>query len=188
MEIRDHHRRAIGNLIEAYRDDPDCLALIIGGSVAKGFARDDSDVDFMLVATDESYARRLAERDLFINRRDLTDYEGGYVDGKIIDRAFLHAVAAIAFDTGLASVGAGLTGLSVVALSLNKQFIDEDNAFTIDDYILVDALVSYELERWGARLHLRNLTDEEYQGRGFGNASVLPADGFNVLGGLTYHW
>ncbi len=27
-----------------------------------------------------------------------------------------HAVAAIAFDTGLASVGAGLTGLSVVAL------------------------------------------------------------------------
>jgi len=93
MEIRDHHRRAIGNLIEAYRDDPDCLALIIGGSVAKGFARDDSDVDFMLVATDESYARRLAERDLFINRRDLTDYEGGYVDGKIIDRAFLHAVA-----------------------------------------------------------------------------------------------
>jgi len=28
----------------------------------------------------------------------------------------LHAVLAVAFDTGLASAGAGLTGLSVVAL------------------------------------------------------------------------
>jgi TonB-dependent siderophore receptor len=84
------------------------------------------------------------------------------------------------FDHGL--------GLSGGVRYVGEQFIDEDNAFTIDDYILVDALISYELERWGARLHLRNLTDEEYQGRGFGNASVLPADGFNVLGGLTYHW
>ena len=94
MDIRPHHQRAIDRLADAYCDDAEFIGLIIGGSVAKGFARPDSDVDFMMVASDEAYERRLAERDLFINRQDLTDYEGGYVDGKIIDRGFLEDVAA----------------------------------------------------------------------------------------------
>ncbi len=92
-KLRDHHRRAIDRLADAYRDDPDFLGVIIGGSVAKGYARDDSDVDFLIIATDEVFQRRLAARDLFINRRDLCDYDGGFVDGKIINRAFLEDVA-----------------------------------------------------------------------------------------------
>lgn len=92
-EIRAHHQRAIDRLADAYRDDPEFVALIIGGSVAKGYARDDSDVDFMIVATDEAFERRLQSRDLFINRRDLCDYDGGYVDGKIISLTFLTDVA-----------------------------------------------------------------------------------------------
>lgn len=94
MQIRDHHQRAIDRLAAEYCDDERFLGLIISGSVAKGYARDDSDVDFMIIATDEEYARRLAARDLFINRRDLCDYDGGFVDGKIIDLAHLEAVAA----------------------------------------------------------------------------------------------
>ncbi len=93
MPIREHHQRAIGRLTEAYRDNPEYLGLIIGGSVAKGFAREDSDVDFMIIATDESFEKRLAARDLFINRTDLCDYESGFVDGKIINLAFLEDVA-----------------------------------------------------------------------------------------------
>ncbi len=93
MQIRDHHRRAIGRLTGAYRDDPRFRALIIGGSVAKGYARADSDVDFLIVATDEAFERHRAARDLFINRRDLCDYEGGFVDGKIIDLEFLTDLA-----------------------------------------------------------------------------------------------
>ncbi len=80
--------------MEAYQDDVRFVALIIGGSVAKGYARRDSDVDFMIVAADEEYARRDKEDDLFINRRDLCDYEGGLVDGKVIDLAYLREVAA----------------------------------------------------------------------------------------------
>lgn len=91
--IQDHHQRAIDNLANEYRDDARFLALIIGGSVAKGFARDDSDVDFMIVATDEEYERRFAERDLFINRTDLCDYDKGFVDGKIIDLSYLEEAA-----------------------------------------------------------------------------------------------
>jgi len=93
VRIQDHHQRAIDRLADAYRDDPRFRALIIGGSVAKGFARADSDVDFLIVATDEEFERRRAARDLFINRPDLCDYEGGFVDGKIIDLAFLKDLA-----------------------------------------------------------------------------------------------
>ncbi|MEM1026158.1 MAG: nucleotidyltransferase domain-containing protein [Myxococcota bacterium] len=93
MSILEHHQRAIDRLSDAYRDNEDFLALIIGGSVAKGFARPDSDVDFMIVATDEVFEQRLRDRDLFINRSDLCDYEGGYVDGKIVNETFLRSVA-----------------------------------------------------------------------------------------------
>ena len=93
MQIRDHHQRAIDRLAAAYHDDPRYLGVIIGGSIAKGYARDDSDVDFVIIATDEAFEQHLALRDLFINRRDLCDYDGGFVDGKIINLAFLHDLA-----------------------------------------------------------------------------------------------
>ena len=79
-------------------------------------------------------------------------------------------------------------GLSGGARYVSDQFIDEDNAFEIDDYVTLDALLSYETRAWGARVHLRNLTDEEYEGRGFGSVSVLPADGFNVMAGVHFNW
>ena len=90
--IAGQHQRAIDRLTEAYQHDGRFVALIIGGSVAKGYARPDSDVDFMIVATDEEYARRDAADDLFINRRDLCDYAGGFVDGKVVDLAYLRDV------------------------------------------------------------------------------------------------
>ena len=93
MQIRDHHQRAIDRLGDAYRNDPRFRGLVIGGSVAKGYARDDSDVDFVIIATDEAFERHRRERDLFVNRRDLCDYDGGFVDGKIVDLSFLEGVA-----------------------------------------------------------------------------------------------
>lgn len=93
MKIRDHHQRAIDRLTDAYCDDPAFSGLIIGGSVAKGFARDDSDVDFLIIATDEEFERRSKQQDWFINRRDLCDYEGGFVDGKVISLDYLSNLA-----------------------------------------------------------------------------------------------
>ena len=95
MQIRDHHQQAIDRLADAYRDDPRFLGLIIGGSIAKGYARDDSDVDFLIIATDDEFEHRFTSRDLFINRRDLCDYESGFVDGKIVNLAYLEDVAEI---------------------------------------------------------------------------------------------
>ncbi len=88
-----HHQRAIQRLTEHFQPDPAFTALIIGGSVAKGWAGENSDVDFMLVATADEFARRTARNELLYFSKDFTDYEGGYVDGKIIDLPFLEEVA-----------------------------------------------------------------------------------------------
>lgn len=92
-EIKAHHRDAIDKLVKAYQDDDGFLAIIIGGSVAKGCARDDSDIDFMIIATEEVYKKRKLKGDLFINRTDLCNYPGGFVDGKIINMEYLQEVA-----------------------------------------------------------------------------------------------
>lgn len=89
----DHHRRTIDRLTARFCDDPAFLALIIAGSVAKGLASDSSDVDFILVATDDEYRRRAAANQTHYYATDLSDYPGGYVDGKIVDRAFLREAA-----------------------------------------------------------------------------------------------
>ncbi|MDT0606334.1 nucleotidyltransferase domain-containing protein [Croceitalea rosinachiae] len=90
--IRPHHQRAIYNLVNEYQNDSRFEALIIGGSVAKGCARADSDIDFMIVANDSEFEKRNQKDDLFINRTDLTDYSNGFVDGKIIDMSYLNMV------------------------------------------------------------------------------------------------
>ncbi len=59
-----HHQRTIDRLIDRFKDDLHFLALIIGGSLVKGYGSENSDVDFMLIATDEEYARRQPERAL----------------------------------------------------------------------------------------------------------------------------
>jgi hypothetical protein len=88
-----HHQRAIDRLIDRFKDDPNILALIVGGSLVKGYGDENSDVDFMLIATDEDYARRWPDRALTYYATDLCDYPGGYVDGKIVNAAFLEEVA-----------------------------------------------------------------------------------------------
>ena len=57
----EHHRDSIRNITENLRNDESIQALIIAGSVAHGFANEDSDVDIMIVVSHEEYERRLRE-------------------------------------------------------------------------------------------------------------------------------
>ena len=50
----------------------------------------------------------------------------------------------------------------------------------IDAYTALGATASFTKERWGLRVHFRNLTDTEYATRGFGSASAIPARPFEV--------
>src|SRR5215471_5140805 len=91
--MRAHHQRVVRRLADHFQADPRFLAMIVGGSVAKGWASDDSDVDVMLIATDQEFAHRLSTGELGYVTEEMSDYPGGYVDGKIIDVAFLRDVA-----------------------------------------------------------------------------------------------
>ena len=84
-----HHQEAIDNISRKMEADPEVQALIIAGSIAHGFALPESDVDILIVVTEEDYEKRKKE-----NRRlyweDVGDiYEGGYIDGKYITVDFI---------------------------------------------------------------------------------------------------
>ena len=93
MNIEEHHARTIAKVTDLFRDNPAFPALIVGGSIVKGLARPDSDVDLILVATDEEYEKRRAAGQLQYFTRELCDYEGGYVDGKVVNLQFLKDAA-----------------------------------------------------------------------------------------------
>jgi hypothetical protein len=89
--MREHHQRAINNLVNWLKDDFVFQAIIISGSIAKGVARDDSDIDCYLVVTDDEFARRKKHNELFYFNDTVCDYPGGYIDGKIIPYRFLES-------------------------------------------------------------------------------------------------
>lgn len=92
-QMKSHHKRAIEKLTENLKEDDKVLALIITGSVAKGSEREDSDIDIVLVVTDEEFKKR-KKRNRFIFFDDrCCDYPGGYIDGKIVDYYYLKLAA-----------------------------------------------------------------------------------------------
>ena len=91
--MRDHHQKAVDRLVALFEPDPRYVALLLCGSIARGWDRDDSDVDIILVATDAEYARRAATNHVSYFNTELAGYPGGYIDGKIVNRAFLAEVA-----------------------------------------------------------------------------------------------
>ncbi|HEX2862546.1 MAG TPA: nucleotidyltransferase domain-containing protein [Lacunisphaera sp.] len=90
--MEKHHSDSIDNLVRAFQADPKIEALILGGSLAHGFARPDSDIDVsIIVSAGELAALRQSGR-LHYNNRALCTY-AGYIDGKYMDLDFLRLVA-----------------------------------------------------------------------------------------------
>ncbi len=92
--MREHHARALEQAkTRLVMTIPDLLAIILGGSVAKGIERDDSDVDLMVVIPDSDYQSRLAENRVSFLWKDVCDYEHGYVEGRFLSRSFITEAA-----------------------------------------------------------------------------------------------
>lgn len=89
----EHHQRVIARLTEQIKTQPEYLALIIGGSLVRGWGRPDSDIDILLVVSPERYQERKAEDNLLYYDTEICDYEGGYIDGKILDINYLNEAA-----------------------------------------------------------------------------------------------
>jgi predicted nucleotidyltransferase len=84
--LEPQHERLIERANARFSSDPDVVALLVGGSIAHGYARPDSDVDVIVVVATERPERTFASA-------ELADYDGGYLDAKLVTRAFVEEVA-----------------------------------------------------------------------------------------------
>ena len=89
----DHHRQTIENLKACYQQDPSCLALIIIGSVARGEARPESDVDFYLVVDQQSYDDCFKQNNDCIDAHQYSISPCTEANGYLISVAALQAMA-----------------------------------------------------------------------------------------------
>jgi len=78
----------------------------------------------------------------------------------------------------------GALSLGGGARYVSEQFIAEDNAFAIDSHLVVDAMASYRVRGATLSVNAKNITDREYETRGFGRTAVIPADPFAVYATL----
>ncbi|HWT73574.1 MAG TPA: nucleotidyltransferase domain-containing protein [Mobilitalea sp.] len=89
----EHHKIAIQNLVDYYRSQEGVIAIILGGSVAKGTERIDSDIDATIVVTEERYQELKARNGLADVVSGHCSYEGGYFDIKYESKSFLLEMA-----------------------------------------------------------------------------------------------
>jgi len=87
-----HHKTTIDRVTAAFEVQPNVEAVLLGGSIAHGFAEESSDVDIMIVVSDEEHRQRVSAGDFHYYNTDLCVYDGGYVDGKYISTSFLDQV------------------------------------------------------------------------------------------------
>ncbi|KAK5651909.1 hypothetical protein OQA88_11568 [Cercophora sp. LCS_1] len=91
--MHPHHISSIQNIKTHFSSDPTVLALLLTGSIAHGFATAQSDVDILIVLTEEAYQSHVAQGDMTFVSHDLCTYPGGYVDAKYTSLSFIRLVA-----------------------------------------------------------------------------------------------
>lgn len=64
MKMEKHHRESL-------------LALILGGSLTRGFTKPDSDIDMAIVVESNDFKCREEENRLVYNNKELCTYENG---------------------------------------------------------------------------------------------------------------
>lgn len=87
-----HHKDSLENM-KKYFMEKDIIALIFGGSVAKGNERPDSDLDAMVVVSDEIYKEKKETNCTAETVSGFCTYEGGYFDIKYMTKDFLREAA-----------------------------------------------------------------------------------------------
>lgn len=87
-----HHKETIEKAVEKLKNNEKILAVILGGSVAHGFASKNSDIDLMLVLSESDYQQALKNGALHYSDDESANYPDGYVEGKYISESFIRAV------------------------------------------------------------------------------------------------
>jgi predicted nucleotidyltransferase len=87
------HTETISSIVAHFAARQDVLAVLLTGSIAHGFARENSDVDIAIVVGESDFQRRKTVGDLTFYDTSLCSYPDGYVDGKYMDLGFIRDVA-----------------------------------------------------------------------------------------------
>lgn len=88
-----HHEESLKIMEELFYGRQEVIALIFGGSVAKGKERPDSDLDAMVIVPDEYFEKLLRENRTAECIHGMSTYEGGYFDIKYITKDYLKKAA-----------------------------------------------------------------------------------------------
>jgi hypothetical protein len=80
-------------VIEYFQKETQVQALLLGGSIAHGFEVPASDIDVMILVSDQHYEERLRQGRLTFYNKELCTYAEGYVDGKYLCASYLAQVA-----------------------------------------------------------------------------------------------
>ncbi|MDE7353468.1 MAG: nucleotidyltransferase domain-containing protein [Acetatifactor sp.] len=88
-----HHRESLKNMTAYFQEKKEVIALILGGSVAKGCARPDSDLDAMAVLSEQDYEVKAEKNATAETIGGLCTYDGGYFDVKYMTKQFLYDAA-----------------------------------------------------------------------------------------------
>jgi len=91
--MHKHHEESINNLIEYFKANREVIAIVLGGSLARGTERADSDVDALVIVTDGYYKKLCAENRQAEVIHGHCTYENGIFDIKYLTKDFLEAAA-----------------------------------------------------------------------------------------------
>ena len=88
-----HHRATIDRATEYFAARAETKGILVGGSIAHGFETATSDVDLMIVVSDDDYEGRRTSGDVTWVSTEMATYPGGYVDAKYISTELIRAVS-----------------------------------------------------------------------------------------------
>lgn len=88
-----HHIQSAQKLRQYFEGQEGVIAVVLDGSTVKGNARPDSDIDAIIVVTEEKYAELAAQNRLAEVIPGHCTYEGGYFDIKYKTKAILRRAA-----------------------------------------------------------------------------------------------
>lgn len=97
--MHEHHKESIERMKAYYRKWPEVIALFLTGSVANGNERIDSDLDGVVIVTEEFYQKKKQEKRLEESVRGECTYEGGYFDVKYMTKDRLLEIAESGSET-----------------------------------------------------------------------------------------
>lgn len=116
MYMQAHHLKVVEHLEELFQDDPRYLALLVGGSLVKGWGSVNSDVDILLVVT---YALSLSQvadagrRGRTREARRLPHPGGNVTERELLPMPRLSGIASIPSETGRSQIHGGSVSCTI---------------------------------------------------------------------------